>query len=478
MRKLSAVVLSMALVFNSMSMVSAGTEQDANDAYETSTQVENPWAELLGSGEDGTIENVTEENEQVLENPWEDLFEDETTTEEPTTEEPTTEEPTTEEPTTQEPTTEEPTTQEPTTEEPTTQSQELSIVTEPTDKTVANGATVTLTVGATGNGLKYQWQMSKDGGITWANSASNGNKTASLSFTANEATHGRQFRCIVVDASGKSVTSRTATVYIDSLVGQIVITSQPQDKVVSMGDRVSFTVGAAGNGLKYQWQMSKDGGSTWSNSSSDGYNTPSLSFVVAEAAHGRMFRCVVSDNNGKSVESNGALVMIDTLKDSLMVIAQPQSKTVTIGQRASLTVGATGHGLKYQWQMSKDGGLTWQNSSSDGYNTPNLSFVVAEAAHGRMFRCVVTDQNGESVESEGAVVMVDTLKDTLMVISNPQPKEVSVASRAEFTVGATGNGLKYQWQMSKDGGLSWQNSTSDGYNTAKLSFVVSEAAHG
>jgi hypothetical protein len=265
---------------------------------------------------------------------------------------------------------------------------------------------------------------------------------------------------------------------VDTLKDTLMVIATPQPKTVSVSSRAEFTVGATGNGLKYQWQMSKDGGLSWQNSSSDGYNTPKLSFVVSEAAHGRMFRCVVTDQNGDSIESEGAVVMVDSLKDTLMIIAQPQDTVAAPSQRAAFSVGAAGNGLKFQWQMSRDGGLTWANSQSDGYNTARLSFVNSDAVNGRMFRCIVTDQNGDQIISEGAAVLSSNLTDNLLVYAQPKDSTVNAGDRASFSVRATGTGLKYQWQMSKDGGNTWTNSTSDGYNTATVSFNTTTAVSG
>ena len=50
-----------------------------------------------------------------------------------------------------------------------------------------------------------------------------------------------------------------------------------------MGDEISFSVEASGEGLTYQWQVSENGGSTWGDSGAEGYNTPTITastFVV------------------------------------------------------------------------------------------------------------------------------------------------------------------------------------------------------
>ena len=43
----------------------------------------------------------------------------------------------------------------------------------------------------------------------------------------------------------------------------IVITAQPQNYVGKAGEINYFEIAATGTGLTYQWEMSKNGGSTW-----------------------------------------------------------------------------------------------------------------------------------------------------------------------------------------------------------------------
>lgn len=45
----------------------------------------------------------------------------------------------------------------------------------------------------------------------------------------------------------------------------------------------------------YQWQMSVDGGTTWTNSASDGATSSTVSFVMSAQFDGRKFRCKVVD---------------------------------------------------------------------------------------------------------------------------------------------------------------------------------------
>ena len=184
----------------------------------------------------------------------------------------------------------------------------VTILKQPVDAYSVSGATVSYTVEAAGTGLTYQWQYSLDGGKTWL--ISTGWTRATCSFKGAENYSGRQFRCVVKDASGNSVTS-VAAKYICGV--QLSIKSQPKDVTAKAGETVSYTVEAAGTGLTYQWQYSLDGGKTWQTST--GWTRATCSFKGAENYSGRQFRCVVKDASGNSVTSEAAKYICITSTD-------------------------------------------------------------------------------------------------------------------------------------------------------------------
>jgi hypothetical protein len=84
---------------------------------------------------------------------------------------------------------------------------------QPSNQTVALGGTVTFSVAGAGTPAPtYQWQVSTDGGSTWANLAETapygGTATATLTLTgATTAMNGYQFRCVETNAGGSTTTS-------------------------------------------------------------------------------------------------------------------------------------------------------------------------------------------------------------------------------------------------------------------------------
>ena len=79
----------------------------------------------------------------------------------------------------------------------------------------------------------------------------------------------------------------------------------------------------------------------------------------------------------------------------MAVTAQPVNVTVCQNATATFTVAATGTGaLSYLWQVSTDGGLTWNNLANGGgyagVTLATLTITAANAMNGNLYRCQVT----------------------------------------------------------------------------------------
>ena len=247
-----------------------------------------------------------------------------------------------------------------------------------------------------------------------------------------------------------------------------VITKQPVNAKGTVGSTVSFSVTAdGGTRLQYKWQFSKDG-KTWSSWSIG----KKINVNVTEVRNKYKFRCVITDIKGKKTTSDTV-----TLTVIPEIVTQPKGTSAYVNGTAKYTVEATGAGLKYRWQVSKDGGLTWKNvtDQNEGYNTPTLKLTVKAAWNGYRYRCVIKDANGKVLNSNGAKLTVKP-----KITAQPAAASAKAGATAKFTVTATGAGLKYRWQVSKDGGSTWTNVTSanEGYNTATLKLVVKSAWNG
>jgi|GEM_PF-1077202 len=160
------------------------------------------------------------------------------------------------------------------------------------------------------------------------------------------------------------------------------ITTQPADQTVLTGQNINFTVTATGSSLlTYQWQVSADGGSTWStlgNDSTYDVSTPeTLNVNATTELSGCLYQCIVSNIYGQAA-SNPALL---TVYDSYIapgITGQPSNQTVNAGHSATFSVSVSGFPApSIQWQVSTDGGSSWSVLSNDttygGVTSPVLT---------------------------------------------------------------------------------------------------------
>ena len=238
------------------------------------------------------------------------------------------------------------------------------------------------------------------------------------------------------------------------------IAKEPTDFSGDIGENAEFTVEAKGVGLKYQWQVLKNG--TWTNcSKNDGAKTATFTQEIKDSRNGSVYRCVITDKNDATVTSDEVTL---TIEKSLKIVEQPTDYSGSVGQTAKFIVEAQGEGLKYQWQILKKG--TWTNCSiNDGARTNTLSLEIKESRDGSVYHCVITDKNGATATTDEVTL---TISKEIYIASEPQYCYGNIGENAVFTVEAEGEGLKYQWQVLKNG--EWTNcSINDGAKTDTLS---------
>lgn len=93
-----------------------------------------------------------------------------------------------------------------------------------------------------------------------------------------------------------------------------------------------------------------------------------------------------------------------------------------------------------------------------------------------MFRCVITDANGNTLASNPAKLTLNGVHD-VTITSQPQDISAKVGDTINISVVAKSsksNKLTYQWQVSSTG-ETWSNTTVTGYNTSALNFAIPNA---
>ena len=180
---------------------------------------------------------------------------------------------------------------------------ELTITGQPANVSVKAGRNVSFSVKASGSGLKYQWYYKKSGASSW--SVWNGHTTASFTAVSNATWNGMQVYCKVTDSTGDKLDSKAATI---TVIPEIIITKQPGNVSVKSGKKVTFSVKANGNGLKYQWYYRKAGAKSWS--IWKGHTTSSVTATSNASWKGMNVFCEIKDASGNIVKSDVSKITI------------------------------------------------------------------------------------------------------------------------------------------------------------------------
>jgi hypothetical protein len=226
----------------------------------------------------------------------------------------------------------------------------VTITTQPTSRAVPTGATTTFTVRAAGTSPTYQWQY---GSATsgWRNVA--GATTPSWTRTTSAADHGMQVRVVVRNATSQVVSSPARL----SVLTPVRITSNPASATVTAGARATFSVGASGSSLTYQWQT-RAGSGAWTNVA--GATAPSYTRTTGAQDDGLQVRAVVKNVVSQST-SGTATITIAAPVDPPEITREPNpEQVVTPGVAAHFGVSVTGTDLRYRWQTRMPGG-TWKD---------------------------------------------------------------------------------------------------------------------
>jgi hypothetical protein len=194
-----------------------------------------------------------------------------------------------------------------------TVSSSVTISSNPTPQTVCEATTTSFTVAASGSGLTYQWQVSTDGGANYTNVPAaapySGTTTPTLTITnVPPVLNGNRYRAVVSAGVCAPGTSTGALLTVNTFP---VITAQPANLTICAGAPGTFIVTATtGVGvLSYQWQLSTDNGTTWTNiagATTNSFAQPS----IPVGQNGYRFRVIVTAGCG-SVTSNAAIATVN-----------------------------------------------------------------------------------------------------------------------------------------------------------------------
>lgn len=297
----------------------------------------------------------------------------------------------------------------------------LKILEQPKAGYAKFGGTAKISVKAQGEGLKYQWYIKNAGQTKYSKSSVT---TATYSCKLTEKTKDRKVYCVITDANGESVKTKTTIVR-----EAVSITKQPKDAQAQSGKTVKVSVTASGDGLKYQWYIKNAGAKKYSKSS---VTSATYSRKMSDKSQGRQIYCVVTDAYGKTAKTQTVV-----LRMAATITQQPQNACGNYGDTLRISLGASGDGLSYQWYVKNAGGSKFSKSS---ITSATYSCKLNEKSAGRQVYCIVTDTYGNTAKSATATIYKE-----LRITSQPSDVTVAEGQTAKVSFQAEGDGLTYTW---------------------------------
>lgn len=303
----------------------------------------------------------------------------------------------------------------------TSSNSEPSITLNPSDESTPVGQTASFTASASGNPKpSVQWQVSTDGGKTFSvlNDGANvsGATTPTLSLSNVTADmNGNEYEAVFSNGIGSPATTTAAKLTVTSATTPPTITTQPADQTGAVGDTVTFQAAASGSPTPTpQWQVSTDGGKTFTNLS-DGANvsgsstgTLKLSNLTADM-NGNQYEAVFSNGVGSPATTTVAKLTVTTAV-APVITGNPSNQTVTAGQTATFTASASGDPTPaVQWQVSINGGpFTPLNNGTNvsGATTPTLTLSnVSTSLNGSVYEAVFSNSAGSVTSAEATLAV-------------------------------------------------------------------------
>ncbi|HWE03961.1 MAG TPA: Ig-like domain repeat protein [Tepidisphaeraceae bacterium] len=271
-----------------------------------------------------------------------------------------------------------------------------TVIAIPSNQTAIAGQYATFTASGTGNPTPtVQWQVSADGGSTWANVP--GATAPAYTFKPTTPQSGYRYRAVFTNSNGASISGSA----ILTVLFAPVITKQPASASVNVGAAVTFTAAANGNPAPaVQWQLSIDGGTTWAPIS--GATAATYSLPATLAVNGYKYRAVFTNAKGAAT-TNAATLKVAALV-APAVTKQPASQSIVHGHSVTFTVAASGNPAPtIQWQLSADGGSTWADIG--GATSASYTFTTTTAESGRKYRVIFTNSAGTAISGAATLTV-------------------------------------------------------------------------
>ncbi|MBU3713807.1 MAG: T9SS type A sorting domain-containing protein, partial [Ferruginibacter sp.] len=197
-----------------------------------------------------------------------------------------------------------------------------------------------------------------------------------------------------------------------------------------------------GSGYDYQWQISTNGGTTYTDITGAQSINYSINSVNAGMNNNR-YRLNIR-NNCTSINTNAATLKINTPPS---ISVQPSDIIACVNDNKSFTVSASGSTLEYQWQVSTDGGNTFNNISAAKASNISLNSILLSQNNER-YRVIVSGSCPSAITSNSATLTVNSLP---VITANASKSLVCTGTPVTLTANGAST---YSWSPVSQNGSS------------------------
>jgi uncharacterized repeat protein (TIGR01451 family) len=282
----------------------------------------------------------------------------------------------------------------------------VSVATQPANTNGCTGGNATISVATAGTApVAYQWQVNTGSGFVNVPAAApySGGTTNTLTITGITAgMAGYQYRCVLSNACTVPFNSGTATLSVGATA---TLNSQPTAVSTCTGTTTTFSVTATSAG-SFQWQVNTGSGfvDVTNTAPYSGATTNTLTITgVTAAMNTFQYRCLVG-SCPTAITSNAAIL---TVFSFVAITTQPAAAAVCQNGTIAFNVVATGTITGYQWQVSTDGGTTFNNISGATATAFTLTNVLLTQNANR-YRVVITG-NCNTINSTAVILTVNAM---------------------------------------------------------------------
>jgi predicted secreted protein len=211
------------------------------------------------------------------------------------------------------------------------------------------------------------------------------------------------------------------------------ITTNPTSQTVTAGQTATFTAAASGNPTPtVQWQVSTDGGASFSDLS--GATNTTLSFTTIASQNGDEYRAVFTNALGTATTTPPAILTVDYAP---VVTTGPSNVTVNAGQTATFTAAASDGNptpTTVQWQVNTGSGFTNLSNTGvySGVTTDALIITgVTAGLNGAQYQAVFSNTAGLTATTSAATLTVKAVANTTTMLAlSPKSSNPSVFGQA------------------------------------------------